>query len=135
MTSFQSSVWKGEKSKVVEEKLKHNVNHLVKVNTVMTRDIDSTYPWEDVIQIHFALVFFLQSHRSQNNQKTNINHKNPSWGDAQLARIPDKLSRSSKTREVWETVTSKRTNEKWQLNFMWYSGCDPETEKMTLSKN
>lgn len=79
------------------------------------------YSWCDVMEmmLHTSVVQLPQTCNS--NLIMRKSHKNTNWET--FDKIPDqcsqKLSRSSKTKEVWKTHNPDEPKEIWWLNVMW----------------
>lgn len=89
-------------------------SHVAKVNITVISHFDNMYPWDNMMKMMFyisGLISVAQTHHPQSNGKKNtrlILYNN--WGT--FYKIPDqyfsKPSRSSKTKQVWETFTTHR---------------------------
>ena len=130
----KTAAWKQRKQKssfTVEKPDTYSLLQGMKGNLNHHRSWDSMYPWNDVMKMAPYLCTLLpQTHNPV--QSLEENHLRSNRGASHTMHdqysSSTQLARSTKTREVWETVIVKRSPVRHD-NIMGVSGRDSETEK------
>ena len=138
MTFFQrGQCGKGRKKKVTLQW--RNLTHTTSARwsrpmSTMISHVNSMYSWHDALRMALSLCGLPSPKPSTLLWPWNQHHTNPSWRTFHTTRsillktVKTKIL-SSNARTVRNCHSHEESKDPWQLNVMWYSEWDPETEQ------